>query len=392
VKGIFHSYLNAARALIGDYTGEQPFHLYLKNHFRQHAKYGGRDRRRISHLCHAYFRSGRAWADKDPESKLLASLFLCSDAEDPLLLYFRPNWAGKCGWPLREKLDHLASVGFPLAPEAVFPLYDHLSALVPDPEAFALSHLRQPSLFLRIRPGKHEHVTKVLDDNGFAYTMNVDVLTLPNGSDVTGLLVADAEVVVQDLSSQRTGEYLRRALQRKGEGAAVWDCCAASGGKSILLHDIDPSVVLTVSDVRPAILDNLHHRFKTAGIREFHAFETDMTVSMRSGRKYDIVIADVPCSGSGTWGRTPADMLSFSADKLARYVHVQRKILTNLLGSLRPGGQFVYFTCSVYRDENEEQVEHLLANSFLELDEMGLIQGYDQGADTLFAARFTLPA
>jgi len=392
VSGIFHSYLNTALALIREYDGGQPFHLYLKAYFRQYAKYGSRDRKRISQLCHAYFRSGRAWLDAEPESKLLASLFLCSVEDDPLLVFFRPDWAGKCGWPLQDKLDFLASLGLSLSPDALFPLYGHLSALLPDPTGFALSHLRQPSLFLRVRPGKHAHVEKILSDNGFAYTMNGDILILPNGSDVTGLLEADRDVVVQDLSSQRTGEYLRRALQRKGQGAEVWDCCAASGGKSILLHDLDPSIVLTVSDVRPAILENLHDRFRKAGIREYHAFETDMTVAMRAGRKYDIVIADVPCTGSGTWGRTPADMVLFQEDTLSRYVHVQRKILTNLLGSLKPGGQLLYFTCSVYRDENEEQAEYLMENSFLQLDEMGLIQGYEQGADTLFAARFTLPA
>lgn len=392
MKGIFHSYLNAALALIQDYKGEQPFHLYLKGYFRQHSKYGSRDRKRISHLCYCYFRSGNAWLDVKPEEKLLASLFLCSSAPDPLLSYFKPGWEGKCTLSLPEKLDLLAAESLPLRVEDIFPLGDHLTALLTDHVAFGLSHFRQPSLFLRIRPGRHERVRKVLDDNGLVYTMNGDVLELPNGSDVTGLLVADEEVVVQDLSSQRTGEYMLRAVQRKGKGADVWDCCAASGGKSILMHDIDPSINLTVSDVRSTILDNLHQRFRRAGIREFRAFETDMTVPMRAGRKYDIVIADVPCSGSGTWGRTPADLLSFSSGKLASYVHVQRQILTNLLGSLKPGSQLLYFTCSVYKEENEEQVNYLLENSFLHLDEMALIEGSAVGADTLFAARFTLPA
>jgi 16S rRNA (cytosine967-C5)-methyltransferase len=85
-------------------------------------------------------------------------------------------------------------------------------------------------------------------------------------------------------------------------------------------------------------------------------------------------------------------MQYFTEGRLRHYVDLQRKILTNVLSSIKPGGQLLYFTCSVYKEENEQQVQYLLDNSFVELKEMRLLEGYQKGADTLFAARFTLPA
>jgi 16S rRNA (cytosine967-C5)-methyltransferase len=328
----------------------------------------------------------------DPEEKLLASLFLCSNLEDPLLHHFHPDWTPMINQSLEQKINFLQEKKVPINVSDIFPLFSHLSPSLPYRHIFTLSHCQQPSLFVRVRPGKAETVRKTLLQNNIQFTEEGSCFTLTNGEDVTGLLVADREIVVQDYSSQQTGLVIQTALEVVGKNAAVWDCCAASGGKSMLAYDIEPTIDLTVSDIRNTILDNLDERFKRAGIRQYRAFETDLTVPMRPGKKYDIVIADVPCSGSGTWGRTPADMQFFSEGRLRHYVDLQRKILTNVLSSIKPGGQLLYFTCSVYADENEQQVQYIQDNSFLELKEMRLLEGYEKGADTLFAARFILPA
>lgn len=392
MKGIHHSYLQSALAILAQYHGEQPFHLFLKSYFKQFPNYGSRDRKRIAHLCYCYFRSGLAMKKSDPEDKLLTALFLCSNVEDPLLHHFHPDWTAVISQSIEQKVSFLQEKKVPIDVSDIFPLSSHLSPSLPHYRTFTLSHFHQPSLFVRLRPGKEETVRKTLMQNNIQFEEEGSCITLTNGEDVTGLLVADKEIVVQDYSSQQTGIVIQAALETAGKNAAVWDCCAASGGKSMLAFDLDPTIDLAVSDIRNTILDNLEERFKRAGIRQYRAFETDLTVPMRPGKKYDIVMADVPCSGSGTWGRTPADMQYFSEGRLRHYVDLQRKILTNVLSSIKPGGQLLYFTCSVYKEENEQQVQYLLDNSFLELKEMRLLEGYEKGADTLFAARFTLPA
>lgn len=328
----------------------------------------------------------------EPEDKLLTSLFLCSNVEDPLLQHFHPDLNLMVNHSLERKIAFLQEKQVPVNVDDIFPLSEHLSPSLSHRHIFKLSHCHQPQLFVRTRPGKEETVRKTLLQNNIPFTEEGSCITLTNGEDITGLLVADKEIVIQDYSSQQTGRVIQAALEQAGKAASIWDCCAASGGKSMLAFDLDPNIDLTVSDIRTNILDNLEERFKRAGIRQYRAFETDLTVPMRPGKKYDIVMADVPCSGSGTWGRTPADMQFFTEGKLRHYVDLQQRILTNLLSSIKPGGQLLYFTCSVYADENEQQVQYLLDNSFLELKEMQLLEGYQKGADTLFAARFTLPA
>ncbi len=98
------------------------------------------------------------------------------------------------------------------------------------------------------------------------------------------------------------------------------------------------------------------------------------------------MIADVPCSGSGTWGRTPEQLNFFNAKKIDEYVLLQKKIVTNIVPYIRTNGYLLYITCSVFKKENEEVVSFVQENLQMELVEMNVIKGYDKKADTMFAA------
>src|SRR5690606_27157702 len=113
---------------------------------------------------------------------------------------------------------------------------------------------------------------------------------------------------------------------------SVWDCCAASGGKSILAKDILKNIQLTVSDIRKSILINLEKRFASAGIKAYTAKVADLTdpsfshsplaPSERFSRAgthhsaFDLIICDAPCSGSGTWARTPEQLYNWTEARL----------------------------------------------------------------------------
>lgn len=89
-------------------------------------------------------------------------------------------------------------------------------------------------------------------------------LALPNGTKLETIL-NEGSYQVQDLSSQHTGEYFKPNKWDKW-----WDCCAASGGKTLLLHSLEPIIELLVSDLRESVLLNLDERFRLAGIRKYH--------------------------------------------------------------------------------------------------------------------------
>jgi 16S rRNA (cytosine967-C5)-methyltransferase len=107
-----------------------------------------------------------------------------------------------------------------------------------------------------------------------------------------------------------------RSIVLTDASLTLWDCCAASGGKSILAYDQFSSLKLTVSDVRASILSNLRKRFERAGIRHYASFVADITSPrFQLNKTFDIVLCDVPCSGSGTWSRTPEQLSFFARSK-----------------------------------------------------------------------------
>ncbi|MDR3714350.1 MAG: Fmu (Sun) domain-containing protein [Puia sp.] len=396
----FDNQLRYGVSILAAYRGDMPLHTWLKNYFREHKQMGSRDRRLIGNMVYGFYRPGRALPDLPVEERILAGLFLCQEEASDFLQYFKPVWNEHASSSQQEKIALFRQTYPDFDPEAIFPWKGELSEGV-DLPAFNLSFLQQPDLFLRIRPGHQDAVMDKLKDQGIDYAfLPPFTVRLPNGSKAEEWFVIDKEVVIQDYSSQRTASFLQAVRGEKAfpHKPTVWDACAASGGKSLLMHDSNPPVDLTVSDIRESILRNLQERFRKAGIRDYRSFVADLggktgvaeggDLSQRGGVGYDLVIADVPCSGSGTWARTPEELYFFDEKKIREYRDRQRKILSNLVSAVKPGGHFVYITCSVFREENEEQVNFILGNSDLKLEKMELLKGYGLRADTLFAARF----
>lgn len=374
----YFSHLNTAQTILTRYQGAQPFHHFIREFFRQHKKYGSKDRKSIARLCYSCLRLGYAARHLSIHQQILTGLFLTSMFADEMTLQLIPEWNDSITLPLTDKFNLVQ-----LSPARIFPWQSQLSEGV-DTTAFAESMLVQPDLFLRIRPGYEQKVKEQLQQAGLAFRkMNDRCVALDNAVKADELLMIDKEVVIQDYSSQQTGDLLQ--LIPSATIQQVWDCCAASGGKSILAYDLMPGIELTVSDIRESILANLRKRFAVAGIKKYELFRADMSVSKIRPplSAYDLVIADVPCSGSGTWSRTPEQLYFFEEKKIAEYASLQRKILSQAIHFVKPGGYFLYITCSVFKEENEIQAAWLCEAGF-ETIQQQLFTGYQLKADTLF--------
>jgi 16S rRNA (cytosine967-C5)-methyltransferase len=318
------------------------------------------------------------------EEKILTGLFLCSNRANELLQQSRPEWNDKVNLGIQQKfslLDTQQSL------HSVFPWKEALSSGI-DHEKLCESFFIQPSLFLRLRPGREKDVVKKLEKAGIAFELIGDhCLALANASKADQVIELNKEAVVQDYNSQRVAQFFDPAKLKQAD--RLWDCCAASGGKSIMLHDLYPAINLTVSDKRQSIIQNLEKRFKEAGISKYKSFVADLADKdfkyLQS--KFEFIICDAPCTGSGTWSRTPEQLYYFEKEKIDQYASLQKKILSNVIPHLQPAGHLLYVTCSVFKKENEEVLQ-FIQQAGLRLVEMQLLKGYDKKADTMFAALF----
>lgn len=151
----------------------------------------------------------------------------------------------------------------------------------------------------------------------------------------------DGMVELQDASAQAFCEAVPLS-----PGDRVLDYCAGGGGKALALAD-RVAITAHAHDIDPRRMADLPARAARAGL-------TVTPVTQPQGL-YDVVVCDVPCSGSGTWRRSPQDKWTLTPARLDDLVAVQRQIVAKALHLLRPGGVLAYATCSILAEENEAQ-------------------------------------
>jgi 16S rRNA (cytosine967-C5)-methyltransferase len=377
--------LKTFQRILDEYPAETPLSKFLPGFYRQNKQMGSTDRRIAGRLVYNYFRLGRALSDLAADERLFVAEFLCNSQLNSFLQHFKPEWAACVGFDIDEKLEMVKTAypGFKL--DDVFPWTSQLSAGI-NKDAFLRSFFVQPDLFIRVYKGFEPQVKIALTAAEVVFKDEGNgCLSLPNGTRLEPLIANPHWYEVQDLSSQRTAEYFK---PEKWE--SWWDACAASGGKSLLLHDMEPTVKLVVSDIRESILANLDERFQQAGLTKYQKKLLDLTQNndlILHDYAFDGIILDAPCTGSGTWGRTPEMISQFDPHKTEFFQRLQQSIARNVVKHLKPGKPLIYITCSVFKAENEDVVNFIVKELGLKLEKQTVLKGYENKADTMFVAR-----
>lgn len=373
--------------VLESYTEDRPLSKFLPEFFRRNKQMGSNDRRSASRLLYNYYRIGKAFHDRPVEERLFFAEFICTSVDNPFLQHFRPDLNEKIYLSIEEKIDYLSrDEGFKLS--EVFP-FGHLSEGINE-TAFLRSIFIQPDLYIRIHPDKEDLVITEIGATAIPFrSIEKYTLALPNGTNLNKIFPDDTfptkPYEIQDLSSQQTLKYFKPNRYEHW-----WDACAASGGKSLLLFSEQPDIKLVVSDIRESVLDNLDERFINAGLRTYQKKVLDLTQNpdqVLHHYEFDGIILDAPCSGSGTWGRTPEMISQFAEHKIQGFQNLQKAIASNVIKYLKPGKPLIYITCSVFKQENEEVVDHLISEYGLQLEAKEIFKGYENKADTMFAAR-----
>lgn len=218
--------------------------------------------------------------------------------------------------------------------------------------------------------------------------------------------------IIQDRSSTRSIEFLLEYIGKENilPNLKVWDCCSGAGGKSLSFQiqyqhhfkHVNPIIQYELfksnwicTDVRQTIIDNLKKRYNLLDLTLPKAVQLnlldDSIESLDSNiLESNLIIADLPCSGSGTWRRTPEELLKTVS--VMDFAERQLQIMENVLKikSKRRSGSpcyIYYMTCSVFALENEKNIDLLLEkHPELECIWQNFFGGYLENADFIYGA------
>ena len=163
----------------------------------------------------------------------------------------------------------------------------------------------------------------------------------------------EGRVFIQDEGSQLVALLV-------GQGKRLLDCCAAPGGKTALLAERNPSSEVLATDVHPHRAQTLGSRLQRFSNVQVHVADA---TSQANAHDFDRVLADVPCSGTGTLSRNPEIKWRLVPEDLADLHARQVAILRSSLSRLGPGGRLVYSTCSLEPEENENVITEVISKS-----------------------------
>ncbi len=167
----------------------------------------------------------------------------------------------------------------------------------------------------------------------------------------------DGLIEVQDLGSQQIGAFLQVE-----PADYVIDACAGAGGKTLQIAcELKNRGTIAALDIHESKLTQLRKRAHRAEVTIIETHIADSNTRAYLFGKADKLLLDVPCSGLGVIKRNADTKWKLTQEKLAELLETQWEILSRYTEMLKPGGEFVYATCSILPSENEKQVQKLLA-------------------------------
>jgi 16S rRNA (cytosine967-C5)-methyltransferase len=369
--------LGVARQVEEAVAGGVPADRKLTAILRRHREYGSRDRRFYGDLAFSCLR-WRGWTGSVREAGDVAAV------RAHLLDHPQPSpevraLAGDSGLALPAE-NRLAEGSLPeravrfsefagreVRPEELVP--EWLPRLLGAPpgvdSATFLADLLEsfqvrPPLWLRVRGRSAEEFAAELRAAGVdaepgPRPASVRVWSRPHLDDLDRRFGPCFEV--QDLASQAVGDACAPAA-----GERWWDACAGAGGKALHLADllVGTGEVLA-TDVRPVMVEEIAHRARRVGTENLRWRRFDARQPLGGGALFDGVLVDAPCSGLGTWSRSPDARWRESEEHVAANAEVQAALLANGADHVRPGGKLVYSVCTLTRPETTGVVDGFLS-------------------------------
>jgi 16S rRNA (cytosine967-C5)-methyltransferase len=162
----------------------------------------------------------------------------------------------------------------------------------------------------------------------------------------------ERRLIIQDEASQLVALLV-------GQGTAVLDCCAAPGGKTRIMAEQNPDSTVVAMELHPHRAALLRKLVAADNVRVIAADARQFPLD----RKFNRILVDAPCSGTGTLARNPEIKWRLKPEDILRLQAYQVEILSSAMNHVAPNGRLIYSTCSLEAEENEEVVEKALAEN-----------------------------
>jgi len=167
---------------------------------------------------------------------------------------------------------------------------------------------------------------------------------------------------------QDEGSQLLAQLMQVKPGQLVMDYCAGAGGKTLAFAPkMENKGQIYLHDIRKHALNDARKRLRRAGIQNAQVVYDQEEKLKKLKKNMDWVLVDAPCTGTGTMRRNPDMKWKYENEVLVRLIGQQRVIFEKALSYLKPNGYIVYATCSLLKEENQEQVDHFINTYGLEM-------------------------
>lgn len=333
-------------ALLHDYDQKNiPLDLAINHYFREHKALGSKDRGFIAETVYALVR-WQGLLDAITPSPITW--------ESRYDTFIKPDWKNAT-----DQLDlpiHV-KVSFPLE---LFQLIESSFGLEKAIEICEVSNTPAPTVvranrlkitrekLLELWKDKYGVSPTSHSENGILFHKKMNFFELPE--------FKQGFFEVQDEGSQ----LLAQLVQAK-PGELVLDYCSGSGGKTLAFAPLmEQKGQIYLHDIRPYALQEAKKRLKRAGIQNAQTLLPDSPNIEKLKKKMDWVLVDAPCTGTGTMRRNPDMKWAFEKQTLDRLIGQQRTIFEKALSFLKPSGKIVYGTCSVLKEENQNQLDHFI--------------------------------
>lgn len=231
---------------------------------------------------------------------------------------------------------------------------------------------REPRLWLRARPGKGEVLAAKLGDC-VPHAVVPDALWYQGRQDLfRTAMFHEGEFEMQDLSSQAVGHICGPT-----PGQTWWDACAGEGGKTLHLCDLMQNKgTVWASDPAEWRLANLKRRTARAKLFNYRLAPWTNQEHLPTKTRFDGILVDAPCSGTGTWGRNPQARWTTTEKDVQELAELQLSILKKVAGSVKPAGNLIYAVCTLARPETIEVAE-LFTRTYPEFEPMEIANPAD---------------